>query len=212
MSIPAQRPSRYEQKIGMGWESPQEQEALSILNPTGQGEEPEPHRENLMAGLYKFIAEGPGHLLTIHKSIERMAKLIEVMAGPYIWANCADVSNGAVTAIGSQAYSNAFVGYTSSQAVVLRNCYIGASAANLIQLIAVRNGGQGSAQALLTAPMLSTPAPVLLTTVRLTATLLSQVVPGEFIVPQGCNVYLLIPAGGSPMVDFSCDYRYLPDL
>lgn len=210
MTTPLVRPSAYEKKLGMGWEDPQEQAALSILNPTGQGEEPEPDKnDNLLAALAEFLTEGPGHLLTIHKSIERMGKLVEILAGPYTWANCADVSNGAVTAIGSAAYSNAFTGYTSSQSAVIKNCYIGASAAAVVQLIAVRNGGQGSGNTILVPAMLTNPR--LLTTIRLTATLLSQPVPGEFIIDQGMNVYLYIPAGGTPTVDFSCDYRYLPD-
>lgn len=212
MTTPLVRPSAYERKIGMGWEDPQEQAALSILNPTGEGKEPEPDtQDNLLEGLLKFLTEGPGHLLTIHKSIERMGKLVEILAGPYVWANCADVTNGAVTAIGSAAYSNAFTGYTSSQSAVIRNCLVGASAAAVVQLIGVRNGGQGSANSTLIPAMLTNPQYLNLATIRLTATLLSQPLPGEYIIPQGFNAYLYIPAGGTPTVDFSCDYRYLPD-
>lgn len=200
--------SHFERKLGMHWLTPQESDALSILNRENEGPDPahDSDNVNMVAGLLRLLNEGPGHLLTLHKTLERIAAKVDVLAGPFLWANCADVSNGAVTALGSAAYSPAFTGYTQQQACVLKNIFVGCSAAAVIQVIKVRDGGGAAV------PLLSSMPQVTLTTVRITAQVLTSWCPGEFLVEQGYNVYLYIPAGGSPTVDFSCDYRQLPDM
>ena len=155
--------------------------------------------------LLKSLIHLPAGIASLEHMVVRVLHTIQEALAPQAWANSADISNVAANNnFGAQSAVCAFFGYTLASGARLRNITVGASAAAVINLAIVYIEKTTD----LVSPAANTPR--IVGTLRTTTNNLTAWFPGEILLKQGESLIVVVPAGGSISLDFSCDYRLLP--
>lgn len=160
----------------------------------------------VMVDAFRTLADLPFVLEKSLHELRRIVALLKDAAASDVWAATGENSNLAATAYGTGGTLPAFYNPSATNPCCLRNILVGGQAAGIVQLVKARIANSGGAPN----PVLLTAVPVVVVaTVRLTTTQLSQIVPQFVVLAPGESLHLITSAATPTNLDFSAEYKVL---